>query len=158
MKIAIIADLHDNEPYLAAFLTYAKNADVLLVCGDTSHIETLKIISESFTGKKYFVFGNSDLFEDKDIPASINNLGNSGIIELDSKKIGLCHEPYKIEKLLKERPYIIFHGHTHTPWIKQEGDAWICNPGTLGGVRTFSTFAMWDTEQPLPKLIRTDLI
>ncbi len=157
MKVAIIADLHDNEPYLAAFLT-TDYTDALLICGDIGHAETLEIISKSFSGTIYFVFGNADLFEAKDIPDNIINLGETGIIDLGGKKIGLCHEPYKIKKLLEEKPYVIFHGHTHTPWITQQDETWIINPGTLGGVRSASTFAVWDTDKPIPELVRTDQI
>lgn len=157
MKVAIISDLHDNESYLDSFLN-SQQADVLLICGDIGHEETLSKIAESFSGPIYFVFGNADLFGADDVPGNVTNLDESGIIELDNKKIGLCHEPYKIKELLKEKPYIIFYGHTHTPWIKEEDGVWIVNPGTLGGVRTPSTYAVWDTDKPVPELIRTDAI
>lgn len=157
MKIAIISDLHDNEPYLTAFLEN-NTADVLLMCGDIANTETLDTISKSFSGKMYLVRGNADTFYDEEIPDNIINLGGAGIIELDNKKIGLCHEPFKITKLLEEKPYIIFHGHTHIPWIEQKGETMIVNPGSLGGWRNPSTFAVWDTSRPAPELIRTDEI
>jgi len=155
MKIAIISDLHDNLAYLNTFLS-ADTSDVLLMCGDIGNSETMNLISKSSYKKIYFVFGNADTFSEKEIPKNIINLGETGIIELDNKKIGLCHQPYKIEKLLPEKPYIIFHGHTHIPWIKQEGETMIVNPGTLGGWRNPSTFAVWDTDLPAPELKRTD--
>ena len=157
MNIAIISDLHDNEPYLAAFLK-SSTADVLLMCGDIANLETLTTISKEFKGQIYFVFGNADSFYPEEIPDNIINLGEAAIIELDNRKIGLCHEPFKIPKLLEEKPYIIFHGHTHIPWIEQKGETMIVNPGTLGGWRNPSTFAVWDTSRGAPELVRTDEI
>ncbi len=128
------------------------------MCGDIANIDTLKQVSVSFSGQIYLVKGNADTFYDEEIPENIINLGEAAVIELDSRKIGLCHEPFKIPKLLEENPYIIFHGHTHIPWIKQEDKTMIVNPGTLGGWRNPSTFAVWDTSLGAPELIRTDEI
>jgi putative phosphoesterase len=157
MTIAIISDIHDNEPYLKAFLSSTK-ADALLICGDVGNIDTLKIISVSFNGKIYFVFGNADTFAKEDIPKNIVNLGASGLIELDNKKIGLCHEPYKIKELLLKKPNIIFYGHTHKPWLEEKGNVLLVNPGTLGGAFMSSTYAIWDTRRGVPELIRTQEI
>jgi len=160
MKLAIISDLHDNIPYLESFLLYCENnkVETLLMCGDIANLDTLKQISVSFSGQIYLVKGNADTFYDEEIPENITNLGETGIIELDSRKIGLCHEPFKIPNLLEEKPYLIFHGHTHIPWIELKGETMIVNPGTLGGWRNPSTFAVWDLTRPAPELVRTDEI
>lgn len=160
MKIAIIADIHDNIPYLNSFLSSAeaKTADVLLICGDIGNIDTLKLISASFNNKIYFVFGNADTFSEKDIPKNIINLNYSGIIKLDNKSIGLCHEPYNIKDLLINKPDIIFYGHTHKPWIDKKENILLVNPGTLGGVWLSSTYAIWDTTRGAPELFRTEIL
>jgi putative phosphoesterase len=149
MNIAIVADIHDNEPYVTAFLS-SLQADALLLCGDIGNKDTLKRISVSFNGTIYFVFGNADTFDEKDIPNNIINLGEAGIIELADKKIGLCHEPYKIKSLLFQKPYIIFYGHTHRPWFEEREKVLVINPGALGS--TPSTYALWDTSLPAPEL------
>lgn len=160
MKIAIISDLHDNEPYLTAFLSYCRQEKIsrVLICGDIGSLETLeKIPKEQFT-KIYFVFGNADNFSKEDIPAYIDCLDDAGIITLEKKTIGLCHEPHKIKKLLHEQPDIIFYGHSHKPWVSVDGKTLLINPGTLGGVFTPSTFAIWDLSKPAPVLVRTNEI
>ncbi|MCX6793306.1 MAG: YfcE family phosphodiesterase [Candidatus Falkowbacteria bacterium] len=160
MKIAIISDVHDNTPYLRSFFAAEKFA-VLLICGDVGNIDTINLIAELFSGKIYFVFGNADTFDKKDIPKNIINLGESGIIELDHKKIGLCHEPRKIVEtrhgvsLLKQKPQIIFYGHTHKPWLEEKENVLLINPGSLG--QTPSTYAVWDTGRATPELIRTEI-
>ncbi len=40
---------------------------------------------------------------------------------------------------------IIFYGHTHKPWIEEQNQIKIVNPGTLGGVFQKATFALYDT-------------
>ena len=155
MIIAIISDVHDNKPYLTAFLSTIK-ADALLICGDVGNIDTLNLISKSFNGQIYFVFGNADTFDKKGIPKNITNLGEMGIIELDGQKIGLCHEPRKIVEtrhgvsLLKQKPKIIFYGHTHKPWLEEKDKVLLINPGSLG--QTPSTYAVWDTSRATPEL------
>jgi len=157
MKIAIISDVHDNTPYLRSFFA-AEKFDILLICGDIGNKDTLKEVAKSFSGKIYFVFGNADTFSKKDIPKNIINLGEAGIIELAGKKIGLCHEPFKTKELLKNKPEIIFYGHTHKPWIDKKGNTLLINPGTLGGIFLSSTYAIWDTSRPAPELVRTNII
>lgn len=154
MKIAIISDVHDNTPYLRSFFAVEK-FDVLLICGDVGNIDTLNLISESFAGQIYFVFGNADTFSTKDVPKNIINLGESGIVEIDNKKIGLCHQPFKIEKLLEEKPDIIFYGHTHKPWLEEKDKILLINPGSLG--QTPSTYAVWDTGRATPELVMTKI-
>ncbi len=75
-------------------------------------------------------------------------------------KIAFVHRPDKVEELAETGNYnFIFYGHTHKPWIKiapddcrreysrrQSSGSVIANPGTLGGVFTFPTFAILDTE------------
>lgn len=75
---------------------------------------------------------------------------------LDNKKIGLCHEPSFLKDLLPHNYYIIFYGHTHKPWVETKEQTHLVNPGTLGGFSYLSTFAVWDTDKPLPELIQTN--
>lgn len=160
MKLAIISDLHDNIPYLDIFLSFCKKNKItkLLITGDIGSLETMQLIPKDLFNKIFFVFGNADNFSPADIPPHIISLGESGIIELEHKHIGLCHEPEKIAGLLKDKPDVIFYGHTHKPWVNLEGKTLIINPGTLGGVFTPSTFAVWDLARPAPELVRTDEI
>ncbi len=158
MKVAICADIHDNEAYLEMFLAWcgAHSTEAILVCGDITSAATLKLFNASGL-PVYLIRGNAELFEDSVFKKFVNlhYLGRYGCVELGGKKIGLCHEPRYIDRLLGESPDIIFHGHTHKPWIEERDAIAIINPGTLGGVFTPSTFAFWDTAKPLPELKQT---
>jgi hypothetical protein len=151
MKLAIISDIHDNLVNLEKCLKWcgANQVETLLCCGDVTNDETLEIIANDFTGKIYLVKGNIDFWDDKDVAAfeQINYLGrNSGAVKLDGKKIGLCHEPRLLDRLIEaDKPDIIFFGHTHQPWEETQSGVRCVNPGTLGGVFQKATFAAYDT-------------
>lgn len=158
MKLAICADIHDNEAYLGMFLGWCAghSIEAILCCGDITGLPVLRMLNASGL-PVHFIRGNAELFEDTAFTKlkNLDYLGRSGCIALDGKKIGLCHEPRYIDRLLKESPQIVFYGHTHKPWIEERNSIPIVNPGTLGGVFTPSTFAFWDTAKPLPELKQT---
>lgn len=55
-------------------------------------------------------------------------------------------KPYLISKVLEKGDCeIIFYGHTHQPFEDRRGNAKAINPGTLGGVFTKASFAVYDT-------------
>lgn len=159
MKIAIISDIHDNYSYLDSCVSYCKKEQIeaILCCGDITNDETVKRLAD-FTIPVYAIRGNSDIFDEKIVSAvsNLHYLGRTGEVELDTKRIGLCHEPFFIDDLLPKQYDAIFYGHTHKPWIEQREKTHIINPGTLGGVFNLSTFAVWDTAKPLPELVRTN--
>lgn len=161
MKLVIISDLHDNHVYLSTCLTYCKKhlVEAILCCGDITNNETVKKFTE-FNIPIYVIRGNADNFTDEYITKlpNLHYLGRTGDILLANKKIGLCHEPFFIDKLLPKNYDVIFYGHTHKPWLEIKGQTSVINPGTLGGLGSPSTFAVWEMGKPLPELIRSDLI
>jgi putative phosphoesterase len=157
MKLAVISDIHDNLANLSKCLEWCKMEKIerIICCGDITNSETLKFLAENFSGQIYLVYGNIELYDKKEIEKyqNINYLGRTGKITLNSKKIGVCHEPYLVNKLLKEDNFnIIFYGHTHRPWISAKNGVKLVNVGTLGGVFQKATFAVWDTKIKEPEL------
>jgi len=149
MKIAIISDIHDNLVNLEKCLSWCKAdcVEQLICCGDVTNAETVQFISENFPHQIHLVRGNADIFGDKEIKrlANINNYGRIALVELAGKKIGVCHEPFLIGKVLELGVCdIVFYGHTHKPWESKEAGVRAINPGTLGGVFQKATFAVWD--------------
>jgi putative phosphoesterase len=177
MKIAIISDIHDNLPNLKKCLSWcAENKIEKLICaGDVTNSETLQILSENFKGEIFMIAGNGETY-DEDVAAAYENINYGGrfaIFKIDGKNIGVCHEPSFIADVLKssllskeglpvlsvaeggdgsDKCDIIFYGHTHKPWIEIKNGIQIVNPGTLGGVYTPATFAVWDTTKTEPEL------
>ncbi len=150
MKFAIISDIHDNLVNLRHCLDWCKkeNIDQAICCGDITNAKTLAVLARGFK-LIYLVRGNLEIYEESEVKKyeNINYLGRFGCMNIDSKKVGLCHEKSFIENLIdKCRCDIIFYGHTHKPWIEKKDDVELVNPGTLGGVFSKATFAAWDTD------------
>ena len=163
MLIAIAADLHDNLLNWQKFNDYIlkQNINVLLFCGDLTAIETIKKMSKEFPGDIYAIAGNAELYDPKSIKNSGNFhfLGDYGYVELDNKKIGLIHEPIKMERLLKLHPNLdyVFYGHTHKPWLENRDGLIAANPGNLAGISYRATFAILDTDNKKLELKILDL-
>ncbi|HTW96102.1 MAG TPA: YfcE family phosphodiesterase [Candidatus Methylomirabilis sp.] len=169
MVIAIISDIHDNLVNLRKCLAWCeKNAvEKIICCGDITNSETLGILSAEFAGKIYLVRGNLEIYQEKEINQYKNYTygGRTAVWEIAGKKIGVCHEPFLIKEVFSKREFpsgggvsaadevgfrnrqidLVFYGHTHRPWIELKNGVQIVNPGTLGGVFTPATFAVWDT-------------
>ncbi|MBL7058502.1 YfcE family phosphodiesterase [Patescibacteria group bacterium] len=151
MKIVIISDIHDNLTNLDLCLAWCKRESIetLICCGDITNAETVSLMAENFSNDIYAVKGNCGLFDDQEITQfkNIQYLGRLGRVNLGGKNIGICHEPFFIEKVRELGECdIIFYGHTHKPWIEEKGRTIEANPGTLGGVFQRATFSFYDTQ------------
>ena len=151
MRIVIISDIHDNLVNLEKCLDWCKENKIenIICCGDVTNGETLKFLSVNFFSDIYLVQGNVEIYDEDEIKeyGNIKYFGKVGRFELEGKFIGLCHELYLVEKVLKQgKCDTIFYGHTHRPWTSEKHDVKIVNPGTLGGMFEKATFAAWDTK------------
>lgn len=151
MKIIIIADIHDNLTNLKQCLDYARESGVgrLICCGDVTNSETLRYMSDHFKGNIMLVRGNMEIYGEQEVAdySHIYYGGRVGYFEVGNRTVGVCHEPYLIDKVLERKDcYIVFYGHTHRPWEETKNGVRIVNPGTLGGVFSRPTYAIWDTE------------
>lgn len=151
MKIVIISDIHDNLVNLKKCLNWSakNNVKEIICCGDVTNSETLNFLSKNFIGIINLVKGNMEIYDEKEI-CQYNNIkyyGRVGRIKISNQNIGLCHEPFLIEKVLKlGKCIIVFYGHTHKPFIEEKNKVKLINSGTLGGVFTKATFAIWDSK------------
>lgn len=151
MKIVVISDMHDNLANLEKCLDHASSigAKKMICCGDVTNGETLKYMTDNFNGEIMLVKGNMEIYEEPELKQYniIEYGGRVGHFQVGEKMIGACHEPFLIDKVLERGNCdIIFYGHTHKPWEETRGRTRIVNPGTLGGVFSRPTYAVWDTE------------
>ena len=166
MLIAIFSDSHDNIPAIDSALTYIKKEKIktIIHCGDISEPETLLHIAKNFTGLIHVVIGNTDtdatnlnIIEKKFDHIKIH--GGVGTIELEKRKIAFTHYPWIADKLARQKKYdSVFYGHNHRAWEKKMGNTIVRNPGTLAGVFAKPTFAVYDTDTNLAKLILLERI
>jgi len=151
MKVAAIADIHDNLVNLEKCLDSCRQEKIenLICCGDITNSETLGYMSDNFPGKIMLVKGNMELYGEQEL-TSYGNIyygERVGYFEIDDKIAGACHEPFLIDKVMERKDcHIVFYGHTHQPWEETRNGVKVVNPGTLGGVFYRPTFAVWDTE------------
>ncbi len=150
--VAIISDIHDNLPNLKTALDYAKSKNVgaLFVLGDITNAKTLKYLAANFSDPIYLVAGNMEVCdletEAKKYP-QIKYLGrHGGIINIAGRKVGLCHELFSANLLIKQGATIIFYGHTHKPWQENKNGVEFINPGNLANVFYAPSFALWDEQ------------
>jgi hypothetical protein len=150
MKLVIISDLHDNLTNLDHCLKWceANMIEAMLFAGDLTNEDTFDHLTKLFPSDLYLVRGNADNYDEgllKNKPKIINLTRSGGAVQIGGRDIGLCHEPYLIDNLLKKKTEIIFYGHTHKPWQEKRNGVNLVNPGTLGGMFQKATFAFYDT-------------
>jgi len=162
MKIAIISDSHDNWVNIEKTIKYLNKHKIktIIHCGDVCAPSTLREMAKIFKGDEiHIAYGNVDgdiegfkMMAKKD--EKIKLYGQTGKLEKDNLKIVFCHFPLVAKKMAQSGKYnLVFHGHTHTPWQEKIKNTVIYNPGTLGGLFSKATFAIYDTEAKKAELI-----
>ena len=152
MKIAIIADTHDNLANIKKILDWLKKEKInkVIHCGDVCTVFTLKEGFGPFPGEMYISLGNADFEAPEKYKLSPNFFifEKSGEINIGGKKIAFTHGRGEAENLVKTKKYnLVFFGHTHTPWEEKKGGTRLVNPGEAGGDFDPATFAIYDTEK-----------
>ena len=160
MKVAIVSDTHDNVPNLEKALAWMNENGIeqIIHCGDLcAPIILMKTLAPGFSGPIHMVFGN---VEDRDVLPEkvaefdhVTHYGDVGEVEIGGKKIAFVHFPEKAKELAETDKYdLVFYGHTHKPWEEKVGKAKVVNPGTLAGLFSKATFAVYDTDTGLLQL------
>jgi len=150
--IAIISDIHDNLANLKTALDNAttKQAEVLFALGDVTNAETLNYIATNFKNKIYLVSGNMEVCDLKAESKKYTNIiylgRQGGIVKINNKLVGICHEPFLANDLIKQKAQIIFYGHTHKPFEETKNGVQLINPGNLANVFYAPSFALWDEQ------------
>jgi len=154
MKFAIISDTHDNYSNLEKALSWMKENNVgeLIHCGDLCAPSILKnTLAPNFSGKIHMVFGN---VEDRETTSKIakdfkhvTHYGDMGEVGIAGLKIAFVHYPDKGKELAESGKYdLVFYGHNHKPWEETINTTRLVNPGTLAGLFSKATFAVYDTK------------
>jgi len=153
MKIAVLSDIHDNIWNLKKVLKQIKKekCKAILFCGDYCAPTVVKLIIE-LKLPTYAVFGNVDGAH-YEITKLVGNLPyyhqfkEMAEIELEGRKLALCHYPQLAEGLAHTGKYdAVFHGHTHKAEQKNIGRTLIANPGEIMGMKGKCTFGIYDTD------------
>ncbi len=151
MKVAIIADTHDNLNAVS-YLTGAFNAggvEAVIHAGDFISPFVIPVL-DRFNGEIHGVFGNNDgdretlLKKSEGTTVSISepplqiNLGGLNFV--------VAHTPGQIAAADPGADFHV-HGHTHEAVVTEEEDVLKINPGEAGGWLSGTThFALVNTE------------
>ncbi len=158
MKVAVIADIHDNIPNLNIFLkmTSSERIDKTICLGDITNETTLEKLANEFKEEIFLIYGNAEIYSEEILKnhKNINYFGRIGTFQLDDIRIGICHEPDLIKNLFQVNSNLdfVFYGHTHKPWMSMKNETVLINPGTLGGVFQKPSFATFNTKTKKAKL------
>lgn len=159
--LAIISDIHDNLANLAKFLKYSKENKIseIFCLGDLTSDTAIKELADGFSGKIYLVSGNADFFDEDYIKtfSHIKYFRKIGNAVIGEKKIAFTHFPHEGKDLAKSKKYdYVFYGHAHKPWQEKIGETVLLNPGTVSGMLSKASFAVWDEEKDIFSLILLD--
>ena len=142
-KVLIISDTHFmRKLQLLQFLSQFNDIDYTIHCGDI-YIGYKKDDIPNFSICK----GNNDFI---DIP-SIHHItiDNVNFVFTHGHINSYAYKPETLKELLDKYPSdVICFGHTHVPYIMQEDNLLIINPGSLALSRTYpkrNTYAIYDT-------------
>ena len=119
MKIAVLADLHDNWRAWEIILPILQKepVDLMIFCGDMCSPAMMKKLAEDFKKPVHFVYGNIDgdyqgMEELTKILPNLTIRGQQGELEINNKKIAFVHYPEEAKQLAKGQQYdYVFYGH-----------------------------------------------
>ena len=162
MLVAIISDIHNNTVNLEKVLRYCAEKEIgtVICCGDLASAETLEYLTDNFTGRVHYTFGNMDNdqlrnFKFADEYKNAILYKDFGETIIDGKRIAFVHFPEDAKHLaLTEKYDFVFYGHTHKPWEEMIGNCKVLNPGNVAGEIYLPTFAVWKTENDKFSLLR----
>lgn len=152
MQIAIISDIHDHAENLKLALAEAREADVLICCGDLCSPFVVAELGRGFSKPVHIVFGNNDgdPFRLAGVAAEFSQIQvHAEYVELELGGVSFSINHYdNIGRAIARGEVfdVVCYGHNHTFEITPHGSTLAINPGEIYGKRKgHATFAMYDT-------------
>jgi len=134
LRILLVSDLHVPVRLSTlpnSLLNLLQEADMTIACGDYVDLDTVLTL-KTYSRQFYGVHGNMDYADVKE------HLPSQALVQIDSLMIGICHgwgAPHQIrERILstfKNKPQIIFYGHTHSTDDSFVESVRFINPGAF---------------------------
>ncbi|MCK5025903.1 MAG: metallophosphoesterase, partial [Nanoarchaeota archaeon] len=163
MKIAIIADIHDNFHNLILFLKQVKQYDVkkIIFLGDFMNNGIAKTLADSEI-PVIAIWGNNDGDKVAITKTALSEQSNMTIgfetydcLEIDNRKIFITHYPILAKPMAKSGDFdAVFYGHNHKKNQDKINDCIIVNPGEISAHKTGkASFAIYDTKTNTSEII-----
>ncbi len=135
MKIGLVSDSHNNKGSLSKAVKAMGSVDLIFHLGD--YYEDGLYLKTLTSTPVHIVRGNMDFFSEG---------GHDEILTIvEGLKIFACHgHRYGVKGGLQRLYYkakevdarIVLYGHTHIPYLDDDGGILIMNPGTVGAPRS----------------------
>ena len=155
MRIAIIADIHDNVPKLRSALEkLAKlgNVGELICLGDLCSPFVIAELGRGFSGPVHVVFGNNDgdRYRMADVANKFAHViihGEYAELDMDGRKFSVNHFDNIGHAIAAGQEFdVVCCAHSHRFKVEKTGKSVMVNPGEIFGMLTGkSTFAIYDT-------------
>jgi hypothetical protein len=153
MRIAVVADSHDNIVNLRAAVRYcnAYSTTTIIHCGDLISPFMLAELAK-FGGAVHLVYGNN--IGDQHLISqwcgtkfpSLTHHGNFGAIEAGGLKIAFTHYPEMARGLASQGAFqVVCCGHNHRYAVDRIGETLLINPGELLGADSAPGFCILET-------------
>jgi putative phosphoesterase len=153
MRIAIIADTHDQVANLRAAVKYcnAFNVQLLIHCGDLISPFMLDELA-AFAGAAHLIYGNN--VGDQHLISQacglrfpgITHHGVLGAVEAVGIKIAFHHYPQVARGIASQGIFdVVCCGHNHRYGVEQIGNTLLINPGDMLGKENQPSFAIFDS-------------
>lgn len=156
MKIAIIADIHDNAHNLVLALDEIQKSEAkrIIFLGDFVGAAISKILAASVI-PVFAIWGNNDgdrtmitkfsLEEGSNLEVSFDTYD---VYEVENRKLFLTHFPLIAKSMARSGDFdAVFYGHNHLKNKERINDCLLLNPGEIGAYKTgVASYAIYDTE------------
>lgn len=129
MKVLIVSDTHGRDGALKEVLERVKPIDMLVHCGDVEGSEDY--IRTLVDCPVHMVAGNNDFF--CDLPKEEEfTIGKYRVLLTHGHYYYVSVDPQMLRDDARARGFdIAMFGHTHRPFLEQEEDITVLNPGSL---------------------------
>lgn len=153
MKIAILADSHDNIWNLESALNSvnAQGAEALLHCGDLIAPFIVAQLAQAFTGPIHIIEGNNDGDGrlQQQIAAQYPHVTLHGIyteLNLGGRRLALIHYPEPARRIAQSGQFdLVCYGHNHQSKWEHVGDCLLVNPGEIMGRYGAPSWGIYDS-------------
>jgi putative phosphoesterase len=160
VRVCILSDIHDNVWKLDAALVRAREAEVMICCGDLCSPFIVHQLGRGFPGRIHVVYGNND--GDRQAIRAVSEQypqihihGEFLRGELDDKLVAVNHYDYIAAPMISSQEFdLVCYGHNHIYQVTQAGNTLSINPGPIMGAKfapdgtrteVASTFVFYDT-------------
>lgn len=134
MKIGVVSDSHSNKKSLSKAIKAMGKVDLIFHLGD--YFEDGIYLRTLTSSPVHIVKGNMDFFSEGGHDEILTTFGGVQIFachgHLYDVKQNLQHLYFKGKA---ENARIVLFGHTHIPYLDDDGEMMMMNPGTVGAAR-----------------------